>query len=173
MFARLFGFVVLGLLLTWSNAANSPLKSGAKIVVLVFVSSECPISNKMAPEIERLHRKYSTNNVAFMIVYPNAPDTDAKISAHRKDYSFTGPFLRDAKHELVKRAGVRITPEAVVFNESRDVAYRGRINDQFLALGKSRPQATVHDLEDAINALLAGKQPKHAQTEAVGCSIQD
>jgi hypothetical protein len=170
MLSRLVALFFLSLCV---SAAQFPLKSDAKIVVFIFISAECPISNKLAPEIERLTHKFPTNAVSFTIVYPNASDTDANISDHRRDYHFTGKFLRDPKHELVKAAGVTITPEAVVFDSKRELAYRGRIDDRFLALGKDRPQATQHDLEDAIDALLADKKPKRARTEAVGCFIQN
>jgi hypothetical protein len=153
--------------------ADSPLDSKAKVVALIFVSSECPISNKMAPEIERLHQKFSTNGAAIFIVYPNKSDSDALIQAHRKDYRLTAPFVRDPDHALVRKAQVTITPEAAVFDAARHEVYRGRINDQFLAIGKGRPQATVHDLEEAIEAALAGSRPKAMFTEAVGCYIQD
>ena len=155
------------------SAAQFPIKSNAKIIVLVFISTDCPISNKLAPEIERLSHKFSTNDVAFTIVYPNASDTDEKIATHRRDYHLTANSLRDPKHELIKAAGATITPEAAVFNSKRALAYRGRINDRFLALGKDRSRATQNDLEDAINALLADKKPKQARTEAVGCFIQN
>src|SRR4051812_18995677 len=94
LFAALAGF-----------AAPSPLRSDSNIVALVFVSSECPISNKFAPEIERLSKKFSANGVSFTIVYPNASDTDEKIAQHRRDYHLTGAFVRDPKHDLVKAAG--------------------------------------------------------------------
>jgi len=153
--------------------AESPLDSKAKVVALIFISSECPISNKMAPEIERLHQKFSTKGAAVFVVYPNKSDTEELIAKHRTDFRLTAPFTRDAAHELVRKAGVTITPEAAVFDANRSVVYRGRINDQFLAIGKGRPQATVHDLDEAITAALAGRKPKLAQTEAVGCYIQD
>jgi hypothetical protein len=156
-----------------AQAGSSPLKSPSKIVVLVFISSECPISNKFAPELERLAHKFATNDVSFNLVYPNASDSKSKILEHRREYHLTAPYLRDPKHELVKAAGVTVTPEAAVFDSARELVYRGRINDQFLALGKGRPQPTQHDLEDAINALVAGQTPKQTRTEAVGCFIQD
>lgn len=155
------------------GAESALLKSSAKIVALVFVSSECPISNKLSPEIERLYQKYSTNGVSFTVVYPNAGDTEEKIAAHRKDFRQTAPYVRDASHELVKAAGATITPEAAVFNEKRELIYRGRITDQFLSIGRGRPAPTVHDLEEAIAAALAGQKPKQARVEAVGCYIQD
>jgi thiol-disulfide isomerase/thioredoxin len=155
------------------SAAPFPLKSDAKIIVLIFISSECPISNKLAPEIERLSHKFPTNDVIFKIVYPNASDTAEKISSHRADYHLTANYRSDPQHELVKIAGATVTPEVAVFDANRELAYRGRINDRFLALGKDRPKATRNDLEDAISALLAGKKPKHPRTEAIGCFIQN
>jgi hypothetical protein len=143
------------------------------VVALVFVSSECPVSNKLVPELERLHKRFSKKDAEVWIVYPNASDGEKEIAKHRKEYRISAPFVRDEKHELVKKAGATITPEAVVFNEKREIVYRGRITDQFLALGKGRPQPTQHDLADAIEATLAGEKPKEGRTEAVGCFIQD
>ena len=170
---RALTFCFVTMLAVCAHAANSPLKSNAKVVVLVFVSSECPISNKFAPELERLSHKFPTNEVLFTLVYPNGSDTKAKIETHRREFHLTGNFVRDAKHELVKAAGATITPEAAVFDAERNLVYRGRVNDQYLALGRGRPQPTEHDLEDAIAAVLAGTKPKQARTEAVGCYIQD
>lgn len=165
--------IFMVLLSLCGQAANFPIKASAKLVVCVFVSSECPISNKFAPEIERLSQKYSKDEVSFNVVYPNASDTDSKVTEHRRDYHLTGAFIRDPKHELVKLAGATVTPEAAVFDSKRELVYRGRVNDQYLALGKGRPHPTQHDLEDAITALLAGQKPKQSRTEAVGCYIQD
>jgi thiol-disulfide isomerase/thioredoxin len=173
MFSRALTILFATLLAFSTSAADSILKSPAKIVVLVFISSDCPVSNKFAPELERLAHKFPSNEVSFNLVYPNASDSDAKIAAHRRDYRLTGPFLRDTKHRLVKETGVTVTPEAVVFDQNRNIAYRGRVNDQYLALGKGRPAPTQHDLEDAITALVSGQQPKESRTEAIGCSIQD
>lgn len=170
MLLRMVAFILLPLCV---SAAQFPLKSDAKLIVLIFISTECPISNKLAPEIERLSHKFPTNEVSFNLIYPNASDTDATISDHRRDYHLTANSLRDAKHEFVKSAGATVTPEAAVFNSKRELAYRGRVNDRFLALGKDRPYPTQNDLEGAIVALLAGKKPKHARTEAIGCFIQD
>jgi thiol-disulfide isomerase/thioredoxin len=173
MRSRLFSIVFAALFAVSAHTAKSPLDSKAKIVVLVFVSSECPISNKVAPELERLSHKFPTNEVSFTLVYPNSSDTESKVKQHRREYRLTGNFRRDPRHDLVKKARMTITPEAVVFDEMRNVVYRGRVNDQYLALGKGRPQPTEHDLPEVIAAVLDGKKPKQSRTEAVGCFIQD
>ncbi len=175
MLSRALFILLAGCLALSGRAApeRSPLESGAAFVVLIFVSSECPISNKLAPEMERLHRKFSTNGVLVATVYPNPSDTAEKVAVHRREFLLTAPFIRDAGHKLVKAARVTVTPEAAIFDAKRSLVYRGRVTDQFLALGKGRPQPSRHDLDEAIAALLAGRQPASAHLEAVGCVIQD
>lgn len=174
LFASVFAIAFLALsVLAAPAASETPLDSKAKVVALIFISSECPISNKMVPEIERLHKKFAKEDAGLWIVYPNASDGEKEIKEHRREYRIHTPFVRDPKHYLVKKAGVTVTPEAVVYNAKREILYRGRINDQFLALGKGRPQPTQHDLEDAIEAVLAGNKPKIEKTEAIGCYLQD
>ena len=153
--------------------ASDPLEAKAKVVALVFMASECPISNRIAPEIERLHHKFPTNEVAVCIIYPNHSDSEEMIRKHRAEYRLSAPFWKDPKRELVRKAGVSVTPEAAVFNAKRELVYRGRITDQFLALGRARLEPSQHDLEEAIEATLAGKKPKEARTKAVGCYIED
>ena len=119
-----------------SGFAESPLESKAKVVALVFVSSECPISNKFAPELERVHKKFLKEGAEVWIVYPNSADGEKEIARHRKEFRSTTPYARDEKHELVKKTGATITPEAAVFDEKRELIYRGRVTDQFPSLGK-------------------------------------
>jgi hypothetical protein len=171
--SRVFATAFLAVSVFSAAAAETPLDSKTKVVALIFISSECPISNKMVPEIERVHKKFAKTDAGVWIVYPNASDTEKDIKDHRREYHINTPYVRDPKHYLVKKSGVTVTPEAVVYNEKREILYRGRINDQYLALGKGRPQATQHDLEEAIEAVLAGNKPKAEKTEAIGCYIQD
>ena len=68
--------------------------------------------------------------------------------------------MLDPQHRLVKLAKATVTPEAVVFGKNGEVLYRGRIDDQYAALGKKRAAATRHDLFDALDAITAGKPVK-------------
>src|SRR5436190_3763064 len=46
--------------------------TNAAATVLIFVGCECPISNRYAPELRRLHDKFSPRGVRFWMVYPDA-----------------------------------------------------------------------------------------------------
>jgi hypothetical protein len=147
--------------------------AGTKAVVFVFVSVDCPISNRYAPEIRRLHDTFTSRGIAFRIVYPNPAESPAMIRGHLKDYSLPPVALRDPKQELAKLAGATITPEAALFDVQDRRLYLGRIDDRYVNIGLQRPSATQHDLQDALADMLAGRPVRQAVTPAVGCYIAD
>jgi hypothetical protein len=157
------------------NKLIDPLQApaGTKATVILFVSTDCPISNRYAPDVRKLHDTYGKDGVAFWLVYPNPADGVADIRDHIKSFSFPGTALRDLKHDLVKAVGATITPEAAVYDAKGTLTYRGRIDDRYSAIGIEKAQATRHDLQDAVAATLAGKPVTQKLTQAVGCYIAD
>jgi len=145
---------------------------GEKAVVLLFVRSDCPISNRYAPELQRLYQRYSLLGLDFRLLYPEPGLTPSAMERHRKEYGLTIPALLDAGHKYVDRAQVRVTPEAAVFVNGR-LVYQGRIDDRFVDIGKSRSEATRHDLDEVLAAVATGKSVQRRQTKAVGCAIED
>ena len=143
------------------------------LTVLIFVSIDCPISNRYAPEVRRLHEKFAAKGVSFSLVYPNPVEAVAAIRRHLTDYGYPMPALRDPRHDLVKAAGATITPEAAVFTREGRLAYHGRIDDRYVSLGLERPAATRHDLDEVLTDVLAGKPPRQSTAQAVGCFIAD
>ncbi len=152
---------------------RDPFAAPAEARVLIFVRIDCPVTNRYAPELQRLSEEFAPRGVEFWLVYPDPSESVEKIEKHLLDYSFPGKPLRDPRHELVKRAHAVTAPEAAVFDSKGALLYHGRIDDLWVTPGRARPMATTHDLEDAIAAVLAGKAPKQAETRAVGCSLAD
>jgi len=144
-----------------------------RAVVLIFVASECPISNGYAPELKRLNEKFAPKEVKFWLVYPNADDTAGVIRRHAREYQLQLEALRDPHHALVKRSKATVTPEAAVFIARGRMVYHGRLDDRHIALGKQRPEATQHDLEEVLQAIVDGKKPPTSFRKPVGCYIQE
>ncbi|MBL8842067.1 MAG: redoxin family protein [Planctomycetes bacterium] len=144
----------------------------AKATVLLFTRGDCPISNRYAPEVRRLHAEYGPRGVEFFLVYVDPDQSDDEVRAHVRDYGYACRVLLDRRHELVSLAGATITPEAALYVAGRRL-YRGRIDDRFAALNVMRAQPTVRDLADALDAALAGREPLVAETLAIGCVIDD
>ena len=148
--------------------------AGARVVVMFFAAADCPISNRYVPTIEQLDHSYASKGVRVWWVYPNPSDDAKTIAQHRKDFSITGAVYPGAPESAVELAHATITPEAAVFTVAdgrMHEVYRGRIDDRYLALGAERPQATRHDLEDAIEAALSGKPAPLPGGPPVGCAI--
>jgi hypothetical protein len=157
-----------------SSADPFAAAAGVKAIVFLFTSTDCPISNRYAPELKRLAATFVPQGVLFRLVYPNPAEDIPAIRTHLAAFAYAGAIeaLRDPKQALVKFVGATITPEAAVYAGGR-VQYRGRIDNRFVDFGVDRPAATEHDLYDAIAAVLAGKPVPHPQTQPVGCYIAD
>jgi hypothetical protein len=149
----------------------------AKVWVFVFVRVDCPISNRYAPEVGRLDQEFASPSVSFSLVYVDPGESFDEIRQHMRDYGYHHiQALRDNEHALVKMTGVKVTPEAAVFvpgPSGARLVYRGRIDDQYVDFGKTRPAPTVHDLQDVLQAVVQGRTVATQTTRAVGCFIQD
>ncbi len=148
-------------------------KAGTKAIVFIFVRTDCPISNRYAPEIERLHEKYTPFGVALWLVYPETDATAQDIVRHVKEYRLSLAVLRDTSQSLVRKTGVRVTPEAAVFSPEGRELYRGRIDNRMVDFGKERPAPTQRDLDDALTSILNQKPIKKAVQPAVGCYLPE
>jgi Redoxin len=157
------------------GAAVDPVAptAGVRATVVVFISAECPVSNRYAPELRRLRDKYGAQGVRFFPVYANPAEGAAAIAQHLRDYGYPGRALRDPVHAFVKRVGAQVTPEAALFDAAGTLVYHGRIDNRYASLGVERPAATVHDLDDAVAATLAGRAVADPVTQAVGCYLAD
>ena len=144
--------------------------------LLFFVATDCPISNRYAPEIVRICSGYRTRGVRCFMVYPDVGADVATVSKHRHEYGLDAgfpaiiPAIIDRHHALVGAVGPRVTPEAAIYSSAGRV-YRGRIDDLYIDVGRSRRQATRQDVRLALDAALAGRPVAQPETEAVGCFI--
>jgi len=145
--------------------------NGQKAAVLFFITVDCPVANRMAPEIKRIAKHFG-GSVKFTLVYPDPDLNAAALRKHLDDFGYGKmPAVHDAKHMLVRAAKAEVTPEAVVFDARGRVAYRGRINNLYADFGKPRRVITEHNLREALQSLLEDKTIKQPRTEAIGCFI--
>jgi hypothetical protein len=170
--APLLAVLIQTLTGTAVDALRAP--AGATAIVYIFTSTDCPVSNRYAPEVQRIVRAFAPKGVVFRLIYPARAESDSAIRAHQRAFAYEGltEALRDPSLALVKYSGATITPEAVVVANGK-VVYRGRIDDRYVEIGVERAAPTTHDLADALAATLAGTPIAHPITQAVGCFIAD
>jgi hypothetical protein len=141
--------------------------------LIVFVSADCPVSARYAPEIDRIAATYAVRGVHTWLVYADLAATIPSVRENLKAFhpNAKTPAIVDAGFPLTAAVGVAITPEAAIYTPLGRV-YRGRIDDLYVAIGKSRREALHHDVRDALDAILSGRAVATPETEAVGCFIE-
>ncbi len=146
--------------------------AGVKATVFVFVTKDCPIANAYQPRLRELQKRFGSDGIQFVEVYPVASITKEAVEQHRRDFEIQAQSVLDAERTLAKKLGATVTPQAIVVDRQGQVLYRGRIDDQHAALGKKRPEPTQHDLADALKAISSGAPTSLKETQAVGCIIR-
>jgi thiol-disulfide isomerase/thioredoxin len=174
--AMLAGIVLVGVTAGFAQTGADPenalkLLSPDKVVVMVFLRRDCPVSSRYAPVIQQISKAYS-DRAKFLLVFPDPSDSEADIQKYLSDYHYSLPAFADPKHRLAKLGHVKITPEVAVFRDGQ-LVYDGRIDDWYVELGRARVAPTTHELKDALEAALAGKAAAHSEVRGVGCYISD
>ena len=146
---------------------------GVRATVFVFITTDCPIANRYAPEIQRLTAIFTPQGVRFWLVYANPHEPLASIRNHLRQFQYAIPALRDPEHALVRFTKVTVSPEAAVVDLGGSLLYHGRIDDRWVNLGRDRPVPTHSDLAEALRATLDGKPVAQTATPAVGCILAD
>lgn len=138
--------------------------------VVIWIGVDCPISNAYAPEINRLCKHYE-GKATFYLIHDDADITLDIAKTHTHDFGFTCPVLIDKQHVFSKLLDASVTPECAVIAPGGKMVYRGRISDLYYGLGQRRVKATTHELADAIDDVIAGRDVKVTRTKVVGCTI--
>jgi hypothetical protein len=141
-----------------------------RAVVLVFLGTECPISNLYVPGLLALEKRYRSKEVQFIAVYPHEHEDLDRVAIHSHDRDIPFPVLKDFGQRLAGSLGVARVPAVAMFAKEFGLRYRGRIDDRYGAGGR-RQKATRDDLAEAIEDVLAGKKVRVAETEADGCLV--
>tara|TARA_X000001036_G_scaffold404257_1_gene411428 strand:- start:189 stop:710 length:522 start_codon:yes stop_codon:yes gene_type:complete len=163
-------------------AARAPLESKAlggnqgDIDVIIFSSTDCPIANAMSPEIERIHQDLKVLGGDLTLVHVWEGRTPVDAQQHASDYGLSMQILVDSKHELVRKFGATVTPEAVVLaydsSGNHYVVYQGLINNFFDSPGNRRDEPSEHYVREAIVAGKNGEVVSINYRKPIGCLIE-
>lgn len=178
LFAGLFTASAVAAQATVTDLDGRPIDlfrsaAATKATVVLFLRTDCPISNRYAPELRRLHGRFAAAGVAFWLAYAGRDVRSAAVRDHVAGFELPGRVLRDPRHALVDRLGATVTPEAAVLDGRGRLAYRGAIDDRYSGFGVERPEPAKRYLEDAVAAVLGGRPVATPVTRAVGCFLED
>ena len=139
-----------------------------KAVAVLFIATQCPVSNAYNGRMAALGKEYEAKGIAFVGINSNKAEPAAEVAAHAKEHGFTFSVVKDPGNKVADAYGAEKTPEVYVISPKGDLLYHGRIDES-----RDDPKGVKSpDLRNALDAVLAGKPVPVAQTKAFGCSIK-
>jgi peroxiredoxin len=148
----------------------------AKGFILTFTCNTCPYSVAYEDRLIELDKKYASQGYPVIAINPNSPearpdDSFENMQARAKEKGFTFPYMLDVGQKVYPVFGATRTPHMYVIaktDKGHQVKYIGAIDDNY----KDASAVTKRYIEDAVDALLAGKEVEVKTTKAIGCSIK-
>jgi peroxiredoxin len=159
----------------WENLAGTDDKqhslkdlAKAKAVVIVFTCNTCPVAQAYEDRLEQIAKDYKDKGVTLVAINVNKDKRNslAAMKERATEKAFTFAYLFDPSQQIARDYGATCTPHAFLLDQHRKVVYMGSIDDNMDIGG-----VTSHSLRDAIDAVVAGKEPAVATTKQFGCGI--
>jgi peroxiredoxin len=142
----------------------APVK--ARVTVVMFFSTRCPISNAFNYRRNALFADFK-EQVNFFVVDTNSNESLEEVRQYAKDVGFDFPVYVDVNNRVADQFGANITTDTFVIDSSGVLRYRGYMEDS-----PNAARATRQALRLAIEDVLAGRQVEVNETKALGCSIR-
>lgn len=139
----------------------------ASAIVIMFIATQCPVSNAYNDRMVELYNEYASKNVVFLGINSNKQEDVEEVKEHAKEHQFQFPVLKDPQNKIADKYQAQVTPEIFVVNSNRELLYHGRIDDS-----RREDEVDSHDLKNALDAILSGKQVEEKETKAFGCTIK-
>lgn len=136
-----------------------------RIVIVNFWSAECPHSERFDADITICLPDWGAD-VALLSVASNANEPDEMLAAGARRRKIP-LLLRDADQKVADRYEAQTTPHAFLVDRKGILRYRGAVDD--VAFRQREP--TRFYLQEAVEALLAGRLPEITEVQPFGCTI--
>lgn len=145
----------------------------AKGVIVIFTCNHCPYAQLYEQRIIDLHRNFAPLGYPVVAINPNSPiiapeDSFEKMQERARTKHYPFAYLFDEAQTVFPKFGATRTPHVFLLDENRAVRYIGAIDNNAEAPNSS----TKRWVENAVNALIAGKSPDPFSTKSVGCTVK-
>jgi len=142
------------------------------ITVYVFLHESCVISQYYTLPLRELHEEYADENVKFIGLFPNFSSKPNQIEIFKEKYQVPFELKTDYYHNKKEKFEATVTPEVVVYNESKgQLIYRGRIDDTYARVGKRKRFTTTTELKNVLESIRHNQPVMVSNTQAIGCFI--
>lgn len=141
--------------------------NNSKAIVIMFIATQCPVSNEYNSRMVNLYNDYSDKGIAFIGINSNKQESVEEIKEHNHKNEFKFTVLKDWDNIIADKFEATVTPEVFVLNPNYELLYHGRIDNS-----RRIEEVKSHDLRQALDEILAGKEITVKTTKAFGCTIK-
>jgi peroxiredoxin len=144
----------------------------APVLALVQSCNHCPYVQAWEGRMKEIQEEYADRGFRLVAISSNDAESypEDSFDAMRRraqEQGFNFDYLYDEEQRIARRLGAERTPEVFLFDRDRRLVYHGAIDDS-----RDEDDVRRHYLQEAIEAVLAGKEPPEADTPAVGCTVK-
>ncbi|HET7496007.1 MAG TPA: thioredoxin family protein [Candidatus Limnocylindrales bacterium] len=160
-----------GLLGTDGQRHGLSTLSDREAIVLIFSSNRCPTAKAYGERMNALQRQFGPRGVQVVAINSNDPhlypdESYARMVDRATEHAYAFPYLVDEGQHVAKAYGATCTFHVFVLDQMRRIRYEGRFDDSRL-----EERVTSHDLANALDDVLAGRDVRVATTRPFGCSL--
>lgn len=146
--------------------------AGEKGTLVIFSCNHCPYVKAWQDRIASIGNAAQDKGVGVIVINSNDPanheeDGFDEMKRRAQQLGFKFPYVVDRTSDVARTFGATRTPEAFLFGKDWGLVYHGAIDDS-----QKSAEVQKHFLQDAIDALVAGKEMPVQETKFVGCSIK-
>lgn len=155
---------------TVSNLSGVPVNFSSlkgDLTVMMFVATQCPVSNAYNDRMNAVYNEYAPKGVKFVVINSNSSEPAAEVRLHAANHGFPFAVYKDVDNVVADRFGAQVTPETFVIGKSGTILYHGSIDDS-----QNSANIKTQGLRLALDAVLTGQSVARAETKAFGCSIK-
>ncbi|MBW4597235.1 MAG: thioredoxin family protein [Brasilonema angustatum HA4187-MV1] len=143
-------------------------------LLVMFICQHCPFVRHVKVELAQLGKDYVHNGLGIVAISSNdvnnyRDDDPEFLRAMAIELDFKFPFCYDESQKTAKAYTAACTPDFFLFDDRRQLVYRGQLDDSRPGNGKP---VTGRDLRAAIDAVLSGQRVTANQIPSIGCNIK-
>ena len=152
-----------------ANGTSHSLASlaGKNGTVLIFIATQCPVSNAYNDRMEKLAQEYKARGINVVGINANSTESIADVKAHAAEKHLSFTILKDDGNKVADVLGATRTPEAYFLDARNKLVYHGRIDNS-----RDETQVVSSELRESMDETLAGKPVAKSTANAFGCSIK-
>jgi thiol-disulfide isomerase/thioredoxin len=155
---------------TVQDLKGHPVSSASlkgELTVVVFIATQCPVSNAYNERMNALYNEYKPKGVHFIFINSNSSEPAEEVAEHARAQAFAFPVYKDAGNVVADRFGAQVTPESFVVDSAGTLRYHGSIDDS------QKPEGIhTQGLRLALDALISHATVEKPETKSFGCTIQ-